>query len=453
MHLLLSVHDLQPIFGILRLLVLVAFVIIVMHTSSNFTQHAGAHSRCTPRNRGPSGFYLAYSHTDGLPSPGFLASGPLSGRDPHPQVGVHATLGVQGGAGTQAALVNAAAGAGAPVSDVSGEHTSARHGGGPDGGDAGGSGGSSSMSRGDDLPQAANRQAPQAADVVAAPAPAGGQQQQQGQQEQPREGQQREYEQQLRHRALQQVAPLGDAGDAEGGVGNFGPGSSGVVAHAVTPAGQNGGAAGAESNGGGSSGSSSGRDGSNQRGGSVEWDQDQPNQQQDQRGAPATTKQTSGGGNNGDSGSTGDSSSGSSSGDDGGGSSNTASKPRTTPATGVVHATTRQRLLRAVFYVWVGTYNLVSISSLWARCADVFASESASRLFGVISAGGGPTSVQWSLGFNVSMACAGVVCTVCAGADFVVDAAIESVSHVLAWEVSSLSEVISAGGCVSKASQ
>ena len=32
--------------------------------------------------------------------------------------------------------------------------------------------------------------------------------------------------------------------------------------------------------------------------------------------------------------------------------------------------------------------NLVAMSALWARCADVFTPEAASRLFGVLSAGG-----------------------------------------------------------------
>ncbi|KAI8464172.1 MAG: hypothetical protein J3K34DRAFT_492679 [Monoraphidium minutum] len=48
--------------------------------------------------------------------------------------------------------------------------------------------------------------------------------------------------------------------------------------------------------------------------------------------------------------------------------------------------TTGQAALRVLFYSWVSTYNLVAISSLWARCADVF-SESGPRLFGFISAG------------------------------------------------------------------
>ncbi|KIY98873.1 hypothetical protein MNEG_9090 [Monoraphidium neglectum] len=47
---------------------------------------------------------------------------------------------------------------------------------------------------------------------------------------------------------------------------------------------------------------------------------------------------------------------------------------------------TAQAVLRMVFYSWVSTYNLVAISSLWARCADVF-SETGTRLFGFISAG------------------------------------------------------------------
>lgn len=39
------------------------------------------------------------------------------------------------------------------------------------------------------------------------------------------------------------------------------------------------------------------------------------------------------------------------------------------------------------FYLWVGVQNVLSISTLWARCADVFPSDVARRLFGFIAAG------------------------------------------------------------------
>lgn len=48
----------------------------------------------------------------------------------------------------------------------------------------------------------------------------------------------------------------------------------------------------------------------------------------------------------------------------------------------------QQRTLRAVFYVFVSVQNLVGVSSLWARCADVFSPDAAARLFGFIAAGG-----------------------------------------------------------------
>ncbi|KAF5834138.1 hypothetical protein DUNSADRAFT_9298 [Dunaliella salina] len=46
-----------------------------------------------------------------------------------------------------------------------------------------------------------------------------------------------------------------------------------------------------------------------------------------------------------------------------------------------------QRMVRCAFYVWLNVQNLVVLSCMWARCADVFSSEAASRLFGLISAG------------------------------------------------------------------
>ena len=46
-----------------------------------------------------------------------------------------------------------------------------------------------------------------------------------------------------------------------------------------------------------------------------------------------------------------------------------------------------QRALRAAFYIFLNVQNLVAMSACWARCADVFNAEAASRLFGFISAG------------------------------------------------------------------
>eukprot|EP00210_Caulerpa_lentillifera_P004180 g3986.t1 len=39
------------------------------------------------------------------------------------------------------------------------------------------------------------------------------------------------------------------------------------------------------------------------------------------------------------------------------------------------------------FYLWVGVQNVLCISTLWAKCADVFPNDAAKRLFGFISAG------------------------------------------------------------------
>ncbi|KAL6752182.1 hypothetical protein V8C86DRAFT_620210 [Haematococcus lacustris] len=46
-----------------------------------------------------------------------------------------------------------------------------------------------------------------------------------------------------------------------------------------------------------------------------------------------------------------------------------------------------QRAVRVSFFVWLNVQNLVAMSSMWARCADVFAAEAARRLFGFIAAG------------------------------------------------------------------
>ncbi|KAG1680409.1 hypothetical protein FOA52_015500 [Chlamydomonas sp. UWO 241] len=46
-----------------------------------------------------------------------------------------------------------------------------------------------------------------------------------------------------------------------------------------------------------------------------------------------------------------------------------------------------QQAVRAAFYVFINVQNLIAISAAWARCADVFSAEAASRLFGFVSAG------------------------------------------------------------------
>jgi ATP:ADP antiporter, AAA family len=49
---------------------------------------------------------------------------------------------------------------------------------------------------------------------------------------------------------------------------------------------------------------------------------------------------------------------------------------------------TNDRWVAAAFYVWLSTFNLITISVFWSLMADVFSSPQAKRLFGVIAAGG-----------------------------------------------------------------
>lgn len=66
---------------------------------------------------------------------------------------------------------------------------------------------------------------------------------------------------------------------------------------------------------------------------------------------------------------------------------------------------TIEMVLYCGFYLWVGVQNVLCISTLWARCADVFPSDAAKRLFGFISAGStlgqllgsllAKTQIQW----------------------------------------------------------
>ena len=46
------------------------------------------------------------------------------------------------------------------------------------------------------------------------------------------------------------------------------------------------------------------------------------------------------------------------------------------------------RWIAAAFYVWLSTYNLLTISVFWSLMADIFATAQAKRLFGFIAAGG-----------------------------------------------------------------
>lgn len=43
--------------------------------------------------------------------------------------------------------------------------------------------------------------------------------------------------------------------------------------------------------------------------------------------------------------------------------------------------------VRVVFYLWLGVFNLFVLSTFWARLADVFPAEPASRLFGFVGSG------------------------------------------------------------------
>src|ERR1700742_4422551 len=46
------------------------------------------------------------------------------------------------------------------------------------------------------------------------------------------------------------------------------------------------------------------------------------------------------------------------------------------------------RWVAAAFYIWLSTFNLLTISVFWSMMADIFASTQAKRLFGLIAAGG-----------------------------------------------------------------
>lgn len=55
---------------------------------------------------------------------------------------------------------------------------------------------------------------------------------------------------------------------------------------------------------------------------------------------------------------------------------------------GLFRAVTNDRWIAAGFYVWVSTFNLLTISVFWSLMADIFSSDQAKRLFGFIAAGG-----------------------------------------------------------------
>ena len=46
------------------------------------------------------------------------------------------------------------------------------------------------------------------------------------------------------------------------------------------------------------------------------------------------------------------------------------------------------RWVAAAFYIWLSTFNLLTISVFWSLLADIFSSPQAKRLFGFIAAGG-----------------------------------------------------------------
>lgn len=56
-------------------------------------------------------------------------------------------------------------------------------------------------------------------------------------------------------------------------------------------------------------------------------------------------------------------------------------------APGAAQLTPAQAAVRVAFFLWASLLNLVTVSSLWARSADVFNPEAAGRLFGLLGAG------------------------------------------------------------------
>ena len=58
-----------------------------------------------------------------------------------------------------------------------------------------------------------------------------------------------------------------------------------------------------------------------------------------------------------------------------------------TVRTGDPSLTAPQKAVRIAFYLWLSLLNLLATSTLWARAADAFDSDAASRLFGFLGAG------------------------------------------------------------------
>ena len=57
-----------------------------------------------------------------------------------------------------------------------------------------------------------------------------------------------------------------------------------------------------------------------------------------------------------------------------------------------------QVMVRAAFFLWLTAVNLVALSSVWARIAEVFDSSASKRLFGFLGAGATCGDALWSCG-------------------------------------------------------
>ena len=64
-----------------------------------------------------------------------------------------------------------------------------------------------------------------------------------------------------------------------------------------------------------------------------------------------------------------------------------ATKSASQTKTGDPNLTRAQKAVRVAFYLWLSLLNLLATSTLWARAADAFDSNAASRLFGCLGAG------------------------------------------------------------------
>ena len=54
-----------------------------------------------------------------------------------------------------------------------------------------------------------------------------------------------------------------------------------------------------------------------------------------------------------------------------------------------------QVMVRAAFFLWLTALNLVALSSVWARIAEVFDSGASKRLFGFLGAGATCGDAPW----------------------------------------------------------